>query len=924
MGHVVASRDVFVGRQDELGLVSAALEDARMSRPRIVVIEGEPGIGKTAFVRQFLARDEDVVVLEVSGDESESGLEYGVVSQLLRQVPAELGLGSLNERLSEGSAVTSFAVGGELLTMLGSVQEQAPVVLVVDDAHWVDPASASALLFVLRRLHGDRVLVLIVSRPGALDQSGLSWARLLNDPERAQRVTLGGLNDREIGLMASSLGYDSVTVATADRLRQHTGGNPLYVRGLLHELPADALRSERDPLPAPHSFAATVLARLASLSAESQELVAAASVAGPRCPTSLAGAVAGLSDPAVALEEALAADLLTVVPMAIPEEVAFPHPLIRAAVYEDLSPARRRALHLACAKLTSGPTSLAHRVVASRGADDALAEELTKTAEADIAAGRLTAAVRHLLWASQVACTREERETALLRAVDCLVLAGDGPAAQRRRDEVLACGDSPRRSFVIGELTALAGRLPDAEALLLDVIDRLAAETESELAGRAIVTLAAICAFMDKGDDATLWARRALEVGGSPTVEMSGRQALAMGLMSVGKPRESIATLDSVSASKIDLGAFEAEMLAARGNLKTWWGDLSSATDDLSAVTRWSRSGGAVRNLPNAYAALAQAEYHLGRWGEAVTHAEVGVSLSEDADRLWDLPFVHAVAGHLHAGRGNWSLAAEHVAAAQRVAEFVPLPLNRYYSCIGAANLAWTQGDWEAVLDALTPLHGGATGRVNPGRGQPFRWLMEAEALVGIQRYEDAERTLDGLDSALSHSPQDVARVGVWRLRGMLDQALNRPKDARVAFANGQEAAKTARSSFAEGALELAYGQFLRKTGSRRAATKRLQLARELFERLGARPFLDRCDAELAACGVRPQQAADDDYGLTAREQVVATLVASGKSNREVAAELYLSTKAVEYHLANIFTKVGIRSRHQLASHLAGSASEGS
>jgi len=157
----------------------------------------------------------------------------------------------------------------------------------------------------------------------------------------------------------------------------------------------------------------------------------------------------------------------------------------------------------------------------------------------------------------------------------------------------------------------------------------------------------------------------------------------------------------------------------------------------------------------------------------------------------------------------------------------------------------------------------------------------------------------------------------LWRLFGVLEHARGRLEQARAAFVEGEAAAEVAGSPFAHGILELAHGHFLHKTGSRRAAIAALRLGREAFERLGARPFLERCDAELAACGVRPQQdGADDDYGLTAREQVVARLVASGKSNREVAAELYLSSKAIEYHLANIFTKVGITSRHQLASRI--------
>jgi ATP/maltotriose-dependent transcriptional regulator MalT len=247
----------------------------------------------------------------------------------------------------------------------------------------------------------------------------------------------------------------------------------------------------------------------------------------------------------------------------------------------------------------------------------------------------------------------------------------------------------------------------------------------------------------------------------------------------------------------------------------------------------------------------------------------------------------------------------------------VPIPICIYYACIAAAHLAWVRRDWDSLLAELEPLQEPlAAGGHVAGLGQRVRRLLEAEAMVGTGRLDDAARELDKVDAAMDESPHDVTRVEFWRLRGALEHARERPATARAAFIQGQAAAQTANSPLAEGLLELAYGHFLRKTGSRRAATARLQVARELFDRLRSRPFLERCDAELAACGVRPQADADDDYGLTAREQVVASLVTSGKSNREVGAELYVSAKAIEYHLANIFSKLGIRSRHQLASRL--------
>ena len=357
---------------------------------------------------------------------------------------------------------SSFTAGADLLALLGAAQDTGPVLVAIDDAQWIDAASAAALCFAVRRLHADRACVLVATRPEA--DTGTSWSRLLHARDRVERIPLGGLDAREVGRLAGSLGHADLTGAAAERLRAHTGGHPLYVRALLAELPPDALTRGHGTLPAPRSFAATVLARLAGVGPATEELVAAAAVAGPRCRLELAGAAAGLDDPLPALDAALAAGLLARVPGRVPAEIAFPHPLLRAAVYDDLSPTRRRDLHLAFARRTAGATSLVHRVSASPGTDDALAAELIDAGEAEVERGRLRAAVELLLLASRVAGDVDVREAALLRAVDCLGVAGDVPRAQSLRDDVAACRESPRRSFVLATLTASAGRLAEALA----------------------------------------------------------------------------------------------------------------------------------------------------------------------------------------------------------------------------------------------------------------------------------------------------------------------------------------------------------------------------------------------------------------------------------------------------------------------------
>jgi DNA-binding CsgD family transcriptional regulator len=900
----------FVGRRVELDRFARALDAVRGGRPRILVVEGEPGIGKTAFLRRCVAQAEDFVVLEAAGDEAETMLDLGVIVELVARAPA----GAPATGGDAGAPPSSFSAGADVLAVLGAAQDTGPVLVAIDDAQWIDAASAGALTFAVRRLHADRVCVLVATRPE--EDTGTSWSRLLHAGDRVERIRLGGLDGREVGRLAGSLGHAGVTGAAAERLRAHTGGHPLYVRALLAELQPDALTTGHGTLPAPRSFSATVLARLAGVGPATEELIAAAAVAGPRCTLEVAGAVARLDDPLPALDAALAAGLLVRVPARVPAEIAFPHPLLRAAVYDDLSPTRRRDLHLACAGRTAGATSLMHRVSASPGTDDALAAELVDAGEAEIGRGRIRAAVELLLLASRVAGDLDVREAALLQAVDCLGVAGDVPRAQSLRDEVAACRESARRSFVLATLTASGGRLPEALDALVGVAERPDFAAHPELHGPVISSLAIVSAYAGQGEEAVVWADRALAGDPpSPTVLVTAREARALGLAIAGRAREAVADLGDVSPSHPAPEPFEAELLATRGGIRAWCGDLTGAVEDLVAVVDWARAGALPRSLANAYASLADVEYRLGRWDDGLAHADIAVSIAQDGNQLWELPIAHAVASGFYAGRGEWTLAEEHLDGARAALATAALPLSLFFVSLATARLAALRGNWEAVPVALAIFRARGPAPASTTIGQRL-WDLLAEAWLRLGRLEDAERLLARWNAPAFAAAHAATQADVWRLRGELAAALGDAGEAGAAFGDAEAAAAASGSGFAAGVVALSHGMFLRRARRRGAAAERLGAARERFERLGARPWLERCDAELAACGMRTSGASERTAGLTAREQAVAALVVAGRSNREAGAELYLSTKAIEYHLGNIFTKLGVRSRHELAARL--------
>ena len=906
--------DDFAGRGAELALLNRALREARAGRPAIVAVEGEPGIGKTRLLHRFAAEAPDVEVLWASGDEAEMSLDYGIADQLWAGLPAGLGVGG--PPLTAGAAAAGgFAVGVALLDVLGAVQQRGTVAIVVDDLQWADLPSARALLFALRRLRQDNILVLLASRPHSLARLGDSWSRLLG--ERARRIRLRGLTPPDLQPLARAVLGVELALAARERLCEHTGGNPLYVRALLEELPAVALADQSRALPAPRSYSAIVLTRVAQLSHSTQDLLAAASVVGVRSSLPVAAAAAGIGDPVAAFDEACAAGLVAPAVRAGTGAISFSHPLIRAAIYGDLPLGRRRDLHLAVAGLLGGPEALFHRVAATHGADDELAAELAALADSDIAAGELPKAAQHLLSAARLSPDPAASEERLLRAVELLLVAGEA-SARDHVDAVRSCRDGPHQRFVMAVLTATAGQLGEAVAQLEDLARDKQLRRGSALSGRVAVGLAFLSSMQGRGPEAVDWANQALVTAGDdPTTSLTARQVLATALAMADRTADALALLAPLSAGRISPGPYEPELVTTRGALKASIGDYAGASRDLEAVLRWARAGAPLRSLPDAYAALAQAEYGLGEWDNAATHAELAVSLARDLGHFWFLAQAHKVAVDIYATRGEWEFATEHVAAARQAARHIDVPGQVAAASVAEATLAWAQGNWQGVLDALAPLRQPNLAALTR-TFDPFTWrLQQAEALLGAGRPDQAAQVLDEVEAAPVRPP--ATALTIHRLRASLAIVRAQPAAARAAFDAGIAAAVHSGTCLQRALLAMDYARLLRTGGNRRETIRLLRTAHQILSQLGAKPFLHACGAELSACGVpiADTPAPANPRSLTAKEQVVARLVARGLSNREAAAELYVSTKAIEYHLGNIYAKTGITSRHQLAAVLS-------
>jgi DNA-binding NarL/FixJ family response regulator len=905
----------FVGRQTDLAFLWARLEAARGGSPQLVLLTGAAGIGKTALLAAFLASTDHHVV-RASGDNLEAGLAYGVIEQLAS------GLGEpLPQQLTvlgtdDAADAHPVRVGAGLVDLLGCLQADGPVILAIDDAPWADRESLQALAFALRRLRADPVLALLTARDNLTEQLPASLHRIVAGPAGA-RLRLDGLEVAELRALSLALGAGSLSKRAVGRLREHTNGNPLYARALLEELPTGALHHTGHPLPAPRSFRKLVLRRLAACTAEAQALAAAASVLGTPCLLHLAATLAGLDDALPALEQAIHAHLLEERPTATELLVAFPHPLVRAAVYHDLGPARRAGLHARAAQLVAGKAAaVRHRVAAARGPDPCLAAELITLAREQALAGAWTAAADALLTAARLSAAQAERERLVLQGVDQLLLGGNAVEAAGFADEVAAFSDSARRDYVTARLAMVTGRHADAEPLLTRAWQHADLGTQPDLAAAIAEQLALHGLLHAHGDQAVTWARRALAtVPPDPLVPSNLHDILAVGLAMAGRAPEALTLTASLPDPATAASPARPDGWIGRSIAQAWTDDLPGAHESLTAALAAYRHRGAP--LPWALlglAFLAEVEYRLGTWDDAIGHAELAVTLARDTDQDqdWLGAFVHAVAAFPLAARGAHQPAAAHASAAAASAELGG-EQSTIWVATARALLALADADDQGVVVALEPLQRLPAWAAAGEPGWQSWPTLYAEALVALGRCDQAEAALVAFEIRAAARGLRSAQAAAARARGTLEAARGHHEQADTAYQAGLKHVRNLPLSFDRALLEAAYGRFLRRTGRRADAVAQLTAARGRLARLDAQPYLERCDRELGACGHPPPRRQPGPRAtLTPQELTVARLVAAGRTNRQAAAALVVSVKTIEYHLSNAYAKLAVTSRTQL------------
>jgi DNA-binding CsgD family transcriptional regulator len=904
---------MFVGRQPELAVLRARMADVVAGRPQVVHLQGPAGIGKTALIEHFLSEPgitPPPVVVRSSGEETETLLAHGVVEQLARSA-AGAGSALLDTVRGPERVGDPVTVGARILELLDGIE--GPAVLVVDDAHWADLPSVQALIFAMRRLVADPVLALVAVRDDLVGQLPDSFRRLVTG-HLGSELRLRGLDEQDLSDLAAGMGIGLAPPA-AQRLRFGTQGSPLHARALLEEFPPTLWGSPEQPLPPPRSFRLLVQDRYAACPEDARRLVDAAAVLGPHCPLPVAAALGEVGEPLPAVDAAAASDLLHPDETRSPWTLSFPHPLVRAAVYDALGPARRHALHTAAAALVDDDGAvLRHRVAAATEPDEQLAADLTRFADGEARRQSWQSAAAHLQDAATLSPDPREAQRRVLRAVLWTLLRGDAATAVTFADRIAAFAPGPLRDAALGALaTAADDPVRAAELLAAAGAHEADADTEATI---AVLTAIHCYGRLDAAATVT-WCRRALALTDPATSTHAIAQTyLLHGLGYAGRTAESAAEAAYADERPGDAGHLWLSPRGARGVLRLVDDDLAGASADLASVAATAARLGILNTSAYALAYLARAEWVAGDWDSALVHAERAVAVNLESDFGFMHSAVAGIAVLVPAARGDWDTALAHV----RAMSGNPSGYERSTMASGMAQarIGEARGDAAAVVAALDPVR---RFPYRDGADEPGFWAWQdlyADALVATGRAEEAGEFLLPHEQAALDRGRRSAIGRLARSRGRAEAAAGRPEAAEAAFGLALEATDDLPAPFERARVEFAAGAFLRRLGRRRRAADLLSAAERRFTALGAAPYAERCAKELAASGLYPTARRDGGgTDLTSQELVVSRLVAGGRTNREVADELVVSIKTVEYHLRNAFQKLGVTSRRQLPERLA-------
>jgi DNA-binding NarL/FixJ family response regulator len=954
-----SGRPPLVGRERELAALERVLGELEEDASRVLVISGEAGIGKTRLLEELarLAAQRDYVVLAGRGTELELEVPFGLVIEALddylRRLPPSR-LDALAQRLPELAAV--LPVVAELvvvapapateryrhhraiLALTEELAAERPMVVILDDLHWADPASAEAVAHLLRRPPQAPVLLALSHRPAGLRAD---LAAALDAVEREPWAT----HLRPAALLAADA--QKLLAGAPEPLRrriiEESGGNPLYIEQLLRAgsdpaapLPAGS-RADGSGPPTPAGILATVGEELRRLSGDVRSLLEGAAVAGEPFDPGFAASVGAVAAEraSAALNELIAYDLVRAGPS--PLTFRFRHPVVRRAVYDSIPAGRRLAAHRTAADLlaaTRAPAALRahHLALSARHGDDQAIAVLGEAAQQSLTSAPASAAQ----WlAVAISLLPEDRSAQRLELLSTLAQAqaASGFLPQARETLITATGGlppgSPSWAAAIAALASVelalgshGGARRRLEAALQLVGDQVPERVP------LLVELAVEVGYQGDFARAVREAKEAEAIAialGDRALRGLSRSMLVIGYSGTG---ELAAGRASGALAAADLDGLTDEQLSGRLELAHHLGlgecfleQYADAARHLSRGIEVALEYGHGHFLVQSRTSLTFALYHQGEVAAALRAAEEAV----DTGRLLAVPgalawalSISALAWSAVDARVTVALGEEGMALLADVDDSIICDASRGHFGLALANIEQHSRADELIEQAGAP----DFERFEPGRRcflaeARVRCALAGDRLDEARRWAElAERFAAGLELRVAVATVSRSRALLLLAEGEADQA------AALALDAVREAGQAGAPLEAERSRIVA-GRALAAAGARDQAVAELRIARTQLAERGARRLADQAGRELRALGAAapsPVPRRPGDGGtveLSRREREIAELVADGYSNRDIARLLYLSPKTIEGHMSRIFAKLEIGSRAQLAAIVA-------
>jgi DNA-binding CsgD family transcriptional regulator len=921
-----AQTRMLIGREAELDRVEEFL-GAIGAGPAALLLEGEIGIGKTTLWNRGLesAADHGQRVLRCRPGERETQLAYAALGDLLADVPEEAmaDLPAPQRRALEvallraepdGEQSLQRAVGLGLLGVLRALAAQAPTLIAIDDAQWLDHPSASALAFVARRLQDERIGLFCVRRGAAGSEAPLELDRAL-PAARFARLTLGDLDTGELELLLrTGLGL-TLSRRTLQRVRRATGGNLFFALEIGRALvergePLDPA----EELPIPANLQELVQARLELLppAARSAAQVAAA-LARPTVRVVDAALAAAGQAPAAAA--AVAAGVLE----QNGERLAFAHPLLATVAYQSLSAPERRALHARLAGILDDPEERArHLALAADEADEAVAAALDGAARRAAARGAPDAAAELLEQARRLTppAHDDERRRRGIEAAERHFEAGEVGHSRALLEQIVS--EAPHGEGRARALVRLGWVCAHEEGFSAgaDVFFAALAEPADDVRLRIeILEGLGWCLHSTRSvPDALEYARSALGLAeelGEPTV-LAGALALVAFLETLGGAGVALATIERAVA--LEHSPPWSQVLGRpdwiHGLLIGWSGALASARDTYSVLYREALDRGDEHSLPFVLFPLARFEFLTGDWASELAHARECQDASMRNGQVGERPFSLAIEAIIEAHLGHVEPAQAKIAEGLRLAERIGVQPAALELLATRGFLELTLGDAaaaERTLDGVAE-RARATGFLEPAL---FRFHGDAiEAKIALGHREEAQRLVTELEQLGTRLQRPWPLAIAARCRGMLCSALGDGDAAQRALDEALALHDRVGEPFERARTLLVLGTVQRRERKKRLARESLEAALGIFETLGAALWSERARAELARVGGRATTT-----GLTATEARVAEMLASGRTYQQAADALFVSPKTVQWNVSKIYRKLGIHSRAELIRH---------